>query len=214
VLLSGADGRFSVVRPTPVRFIGLRVSKRLLAPVVRGLDDRTMRVIPAGTEPLRLLTGYVHIIADRPGAISAEMAGAVAAHLHDLIGLTLGGTRDAAAAATSLRVARLQAIKSDIVGRLGNGDLTVAAVAARHRVTPRYVHKLFESDGTTFTRFVLAKRLDYAYRLLRNPRHSARSISAIAYDIGFGDLSYFNRTFRRRYGATPSDIRNDGGSLP
>ena len=29
----------------------------------------------------------------------------------------------------------------------------------------------------------------------------------IAYDVGFGDLSYFNRVFRRRYGATPSDIR-------
>jgi AraC-like DNA-binding protein len=25
--------------------------------------------------------------------------------------------------------------------------------------------------------------------------------------VGFGDLSYFNRTFRRRYAATPSDIR-------
>jgi AraC-like DNA-binding protein len=29
----------------------------------------------------------------------------------------------------------------------------------------------------------------------------------VAYEAGFGDLSYFNRTFRRRYGATPSDVR-------
>jgi AraC-like DNA-binding protein len=42
---------------------------------------------------------------------------------------------------------------------------------------------------------------------LRNPQFSARSISLIAYDVGFGDLSYFNRVFRRRYGVTPSDIR-------
>jgi AraC-like DNA-binding protein len=32
-------------------------------------------------------------------------------------------------------------------------------------------------------------------------------ISAIAYDAGFGDVSYFNRTFRRPYGVTPSEVR-------
>jgi AraC-like DNA-binding protein len=32
-------------------------------------------------------------------------------------------------------------------------------------------------------------------------------ISVIACDAGFGDLSYFNRTFRRAYGVSPSDIR-------
>jgi AraC-like DNA-binding protein len=25
--------------------------------------------------------------------------------------------------------------------------------------------------------------------------------------VGFGDLSYFNRTFRRRYGMTPTEAR-------
>jgi AraC-like DNA-binding protein len=29
----------------------------------------------------------------------------------------------------------------------------------------------------------------------------------VAFDVGFGDLSYFNRTFRRRYAATPMEIR-------
>jgi AraC-like DNA-binding protein len=39
-------------------------------------------------------------------------------------------------------------------------------------------------------------------------RLAARSITSIAYEAGFGDLSYFNRAFRRHYNATPSDIRN------
>jgi AraC-like DNA-binding protein len=32
-------------------------------------------------------------------------------------------------------------------------------------------------------------------------------VSAIAYEVGFSDLSYFNRSFRRRYDATPTDVR-------
>src|SRR5262249_24426490 len=103
----------------------------------------------------------------------------------------------------------LHAIKNDIVGRLGDSDLTLTAVAARHRVTPRYIHKLFEGDGTTFTRFVLVQRLDLACRMLRTPRPSARTVSPIAFDVGFRHPSNFNRTFRRGYGAAPSDIRND-----
>ena len=34
------------------------------------------------------------------------------------------------------------------------------------------------------------------------------STGSIAYDVGFGDLSYFNRCFRRAYGATPSGVRS------
>lgn len=32
-------------------------------------------------------------------------------------------------------------------------------------------------------------------------------VRLIAHDAGFGDLSYFNRTFRERYGSTPTEVR-------
>jgi len=69
------------------------------------------------------------------------------------------------------------------------------------------VQALFESDGTTFSQFLLGERLARVYRMLHDPLQAPRSVSAIAYEAGFGDLSHFNRAFRRRYGATPSDVR-------
>jgi AraC-like DNA-binding protein len=85
--------------------------------------------------------------------------------------------------------------------------LSVAEIAVRHRCTPRYVQLLFEQEGTTFSDYVLTQRLARAYRRLTDPRRAGEKISAIAYDVGFADLSYFNRTFRRRYGARPSEVR-------
>jgi AraC-like DNA-binding protein len=210
VLFSCAERTFSIPRPTPVCFVGLRVPRKQLAAMVTDLDDQVMRVTPGATDALRLLTSYLRTMLNEQALASPDISRVVSSHLLDLIALSLGATRDSAIAAQAgVRAARLQSIKSDIVANLANGSLTVADVAARQRVTPRYVHKLFEDEGTTFTQFILRQRLDRAYRMLRDQRFAMHSITSIAFDAGFGDLSYFNRTFRRRYNATPSDIRND-----
>ena len=86
-------------------------------------------------------------------------------------------------------------------------DLSVGTLAHRHTCTPRFIQRLFESEGTTFTEYVLDRRLARAHRMLTDPRRAGDKISAIALDAGFGDLSYFNRAFRRRYGETPSGVR-------
>jgi AraC-like DNA-binding protein len=106
-----------------------------------------------------------------------------------------------------VRAARLHAMKADVAAHLGRGDLSVEVIAARQHVTPRYVQMLFEETGTTFTQFVLGQRLARAERMLSDPRLAARSIAAIAVEAGFRDMSYFNRTFRRHYGDTPSAVR-------
>lgn len=63
-------------------------------------------------------------------------------------------------------------------------------------------------EGVTFSEYVLEHRLMRAHRALNDPRARHQSISAIALGVGFGDLSYFNLTFRRRFGMTPSDVRD------
>ncbi len=109
--------------------------------------------------------------------------------------------------AHGMRAARLQVIKADVMDNLGRSDLTATSVAARHDVTARYVHKLFEGEGQSFSEFVLGQRLARVHATLRDPRSATRTISGIAYDVGFGDISYFNRVFRQRYGTTPSEVR-------
>jgi AraC-like DNA-binding protein len=209
-LFSCVDTAFAAYRPTPVSFIGLRVAHKAVAPLGVTLDNGRMRAIPRDSSSLRLLTTYLRFVCSWEPMDASELPRTMAVHISDLVALIAGAGRDAAAFVENrgVRAARLEAAKSDICRNLSDCGLSVAAVAARQGVTPRYIHKIFESVGASFSEYVLERRLCAAHRLLTNRRLADRSIASVAFDSGFADLSYFNRTFRRRYGATPTEVRS------
>ena len=189
--------------------ISINLTRKFLRPLVRDFDAVFAHTIPGQIAPLRLLANYIKALLAEPAPPTGEFAQLAVAHIYDLAALAMGATRDAAEIASSrgLAAARLRQIKSDIAASLSRGDISVAEIAQRQRVTPRYVQMLFENEGTTFTEFARNARLNRAYRMLRDPRFADRSISTIAFEAGFSDLSYFNKAFRRQFGGTPSDVR-------
>jgi AraC-like DNA-binding protein len=190
------------------RCISIRLPRAVLSPMVADVDAALVRTIPAGTVPLSLLVHYVGLLLTTDALKDPGLRAAAVAHVHDLVALVLGATRDTAVLARDrgLRAARLDAVKADIAANLGSG-LSLASVARRQGISTSYVRKLFEREGTSFTDFVLGQRLAEVHLALRDPRSADRAVSDIAYDAGFGDLSYFNRAFRRRFGDTPSAVR-------
>ena len=190
---------------------GMVLSLAALAPLVGNVEGAYARGIPRGNEALRLLVKYLGIVQQDVAFAAPGLASAAATHIHDLAALAIGATRDGAeiAAGRGIRAARLAALKADIRTDLANSELSVTALAKRHGITPRYVHMLFEADGVSFTHFVLRERLALAHRMLSDPRYDQRTITMIAMGAGFGDLSYFNRAFRSRYGTTPREIRRE-----
>jgi AraC-like DNA-binding protein len=189
--------------------LNFRFPRKKLAERLTGLDASLFTPIPRDNQALRLLSDYAGILNDQQALAAEDLRWAVADHMQDLAVLALGATREAAeiAKGRGVRVARLRAIKADIAARITQRDLSIDTLALRHGLSPAYIRKLFDRDGSNLTNFVLGRRLERTYRLLVTPHFANRSISAIAFDCGFGDLSYFNHAFRRHYGATPSDIR-------
>ena len=192
------------------QLINIRVPVAAIGPAIADIDAVLVRPLPAAGA-LSLLLGYVEPLQTSDALKRPETRRFAVGHVHDLVTLALGATRDGAMQARSrgVRAARLHAVKADIMANLGARGLSLAAVAMRHNISPSYVRKLFESEGTSFTDFVLSERLARARRLIADPRSVGRTIGDIALEAGFGDLSYFNRAFRRRFGDTPSGIRAD-----
>jgi AraC-like DNA-binding protein len=207
-LLSMADPFVCATLSGIAHGMTISVPRKVLMTSVPQLEDRFGHIVP-DTEAPRLLRNYLGVLEQEQSFADPELRRLVVAHVHDLVALALGASRDAAeiAKARGLRAARLYTIKADIRASLGQQALSLTAIAARHGVSPRYVQTLFESDGTTFSRFLISERLARAHHMLCDPRQTGRSISALAYAAGFSDLSYFNRAFRRCYGTTPSDVR-------
>lgn len=213
VLLSYAD-ESAMLSPVASQSLVISAPRKTIAEVVGDPEATLCRLLPR-SEVLRLLVSYVQST-DGLNLETPGLAQAFARHVQDLMALAIGATRDGAeiARGRGLRAARLAAIKLDIGRSLGRNDLSIGALALRHGVTPRYIQKLFESEGTTFTEHVIERRMLEARRTLTDPKFAGHGIGDIALRCGFGDLSYFTRAFRRRFGMTPSDAREQARREP
>jgi AraC-like DNA-binding protein len=198
---------------TDAQFWSLRIPRRKITELLPRVARFAGAKLDKDLTAQRLLFGYLHVIfdillnADRATELYGE-------HIIDLVALALGaeGAGRAVAEERGARVARRSTILREIERRSGDPGLSAITIAVLLGITPRYVHLLLEETGKSFTHHVLERRLEKSAALLRDPRSCHRKIADIAAQVGFTDLSYFNRAFRRHYGATPSDLRTAAAS--
>jgi len=175
---------------------------------VGDVEHATMRVIPNGVGPLPLLVSYLRLVQEKADLGTPELRQAVASHIHDLAALALGANGDTRESGlNAVAAARLAATLAHIAESFTEPRLTLATVAQRQGVSPRYLQQLLEKSGTSFTAHLNELRLQRAFALLTKPPARGRHISDIALQAGFSDISHFNRLFRARFGDTPTGVR-------
>lgn len=210
------NGRQGFVEYTDdVEHLCFTMPEHIFAAFIADRDAACMQTIGADSRPLELLTRYAQlVVADE--ALTRDAGSVIARHIHDLAAMIMTGTPQLAAALDSRgarAAARLATIKAEIKSRIADSTLSITDVAGKLGITPRYIARLFEQEGVSFTAFVLEQRLSLVRNLLEDPSRVGLSISALALASGFGDISYFNKCFRRRYGMTPSDVRRECDQL-
>lgn len=156
------------------------------------------------------ITGYLTLLSDVGATLDSTGQQRLQQHTLDMVGLLLsdGALHRALVPSVDPMVARMRLIERDITANLTDPQLSIGTVAARLGIHPKQVQRLFAASGRTFADFVLDERLQLARRKIAETYGTAEKISTIAFDVGFGDLAYFNRAFRNRFGQTPSEYRN------
>ncbi|HTQ14826.1 MAG TPA: AraC family transcriptional regulator [Rhizomicrobium sp.] len=198
----------SFLRPVAGRLLVARFRRAPLADLVSELESCAGRPIRRAVEAVRLLSSALRALDENQGLETEEVRKFVSRQAYDMMALMLNSSRGPLEHhAGGSAAARMRAIRAYIADHLARQDLSVAGVAAAHRVSPRHVQRFFEAEGLTFSEYVLAKRLQHVHAALSDPRQDHRAIGEIALAAGFGDVSHFNRAFRRHYGASPTAVR-------
>jgi AraC-binding-like domain len=169
VLFGGEAASFQ--RTSAGRSSTLRVPRAMFESTVVSVDDVLMRPITGDRGALRLLADYTSWLMKTGSLIDAQLLNLAVGHVQDLLALTLGPSADFTDTARTrgLRAARLKLAKTYVAAHSHRRDISVGNVASNLNVTPRYVQRLFEADGTTFSEFLTGQRLTRAVRAERQP---------------------------------------------
>jgi AraC-like DNA-binding protein len=104
-----------------------------------------------------------------------------------------------------------QRVRAFVERQLSNPDLSCEVIAAHHGISQRYLRKLFEGSADSLSEWIWRRRLDQARRDLADPLLRHIGIATIGYDVGFKTSAHFSRAFKRRFGMSPSECRQQDG---
>lgn len=190
-------------------FLAIQLPRQQLRGRACNVEDRFMIPIPASASAPALAYAYVETLLKLSNAEQADIPRFAADHILDLVvaAVTLK-TLHQEVQAPNLRAARFETIRRELDRNYMMPGFSLAVLARRLPVSPRYVQTLFSEAGTSFTDELINRRLMRAYEMLVSPRYADVKVIDVAYECGFPTVSHFHRIFRRRFDATPGEVRD------
>jgi AraC-like DNA-binding protein len=169
--------------PDPQRFLGVRMS---------GEDA-----------DCGLLSGFVAQVAARMDRLQEPFVSRVEANILDLLGGVLAARSGGVGLTAAQQRSRIQAY---VDRHLHDHALGPTSIAAAFSMSTRTLHALFEHEPMSIGRYIKAARLESVRRALSDEAlRRGRSLTELALDAGFYDLSHMSRSFRDQYGLSPRD---------
>lgn len=206
-ILYGPTGHDSTLTlPDHFVMLYIRIPQSVLNPRLLNLQ-----ILPAGTltgkaAVNRIFSGFLRSIVDDLEELTDDHIRPIEIALSEFVISSLAECSanscfDVAGASNFHRIC--QAIET----QLGDGDLTLKDIADQQHVSARYIQKLFQQAGTSFSQYLRQRRLEHCRTDLASLSHRNLSISEICFRWGFNDAAHFSRSFRSDYGMSPRGYR-------
>ncbi|MBF9066464.1 AraC-like ligand-binding domain-containing protein [Streptacidiphilus fuscans] len=201
---------YTLEQPEPFHMHLFQVPHRVLA-VPETVSHRITATTLAPEEVMAgIVTPFLTALAATAARCSPSVGEQLAGTVRDLLTTLISeqvarhepADRGGAAGAMALRV-------HDYVNQnLADPDLSPQTIATHHHISVRYLHKLFESEGTSISRWIQQRRLEECSRELAPRGRTSPTVSSVAQRWGFVNPAHFSRAFRAAYGMSPREWRN------
>ena len=192
--------------PDPFRLLVLKIPRGLFASHCQLPPGATAAAVQGDRGVGALFSSLLRSLPAHTPGLPPEVVGQVGVNVLELLGTVLSDLASDVRPALP-REAQLLRARRYITDHLSDPGLSPATVAEALGLSVRYLHLLFQTESTSPFRWILERRLELAARLLADPRQASRSITNIAFAVGFKDASHFTRVFKHRYAVGPRDYR-------
>ncbi|MGN9757438.1 helix-turn-helix domain-containing protein [Streptomyces sp. SD31] len=196
-----------IVCADPFELLVLKVPRPLFdahCPLAR---DAMATTVPGDHGVGALFAPFFHSLTAHSAGLSPDARERIGATLLELLATALSERTDSGARLGVPRAAHMDRARRYIIDHIADPDLSPAMVARALGISVRYLHAIFRAEDTSPSRWILQQRIDRAAGLLADPGRAGRSVTDIAYAVGFKDASHFTRAFKDRHGFSPREYR-------
>jgi AraC-like DNA-binding protein len=195
----------------PVSFLGVEVPKDLLHLPPGQADAFPVHKLSGRRGTGALLDGLIGTLLNDPDPYRPSDGTRLSVVLADLVSalFTQALESDLHAGSGGRRSVLLTRVQVFIRHHLADPELTPDVISAAHHISTGYLHRLFREEGRTVTQWIRGQRLERARRQLEDPAFRTTPIHRIASASGFSHPEVFSRAFRREFGTSPRQYRDD-----
>lgn len=125
----------------------------------------------------------------------------------DMLTMSYNDMRGSVSPLSHHRYYALLRVKRFVTRNLADATLDTQTISKAVGLSPRYINQLFNEENTSLMRFVSEQRLILSRQLLSSRLYQQSTITELAIQAGFSNVSHFSRVFRQTYGISPREFR-------
>jgi AraC-like DNA-binding protein len=156
----------------------------------------------------RIAVEFCSVLALEGGSLDPQSRARLGEKFMDILALAISAEPDRRAPTEMcVQSGRLLLVRNYIDEHLSDSNLSLGDIAKNNGISLRTLHQLFHPMGMSASEWLRTRRLQRCYDLLTSPQRETKTITEIAYSMGFNSSSHFSNLFRAQFGLRPSDVR-------